>query len=147
MEKILSALTELKTWFSAEVLKVREAEQTAIKATTDLATASASIFDKDAKILSLETAAKSHAEAIAAKDTKITELEGELVAAKAQATEAIAGQSLPADQLPPGSTDTTSMNIDQKIKAIREKLAKSEDPKEKFILSQEIRSLLEKAKN
>jgi chromosome segregation ATPase len=147
MEKVLSWLNDFKSFFSSEVAKISAAQSQLDATKAELSTAKQEILSLTTAKTDLETAAYKHAETVTAKDNEITELKSKLTAAENKATEAIAGQSLPADQLPPGSTDTTSMNIDQKIKAIREKLAKSEDPKEKFILSQEIRSLLEKAKN
>lgn len=105
------------------------------------------LADAKQSISTLETAATSHAEAITAKDAKITALEAELLTEKKNATEAIAGQSLPAEQLPAGSTDNSMNNTDQRIKSIREKIKSSQDPKEKYNLAQEIKALIAKSKN
>jgi chromosome segregation ATPase len=147
MDKIKSWLDEFKTWIASEVVKLKEAQSAADSARAELSAAKQEILSLTTAKTDLETAAKSHADTVTAKDAEIAKLKTEKEAAENKATEAIAGQSLSPDQLPAGSTENNSMKTDAKIAAIREKIKSSQDPKEKYVLSEEIKALVAKSKN
>lgn len=145
MEKLFSALTDLKTWFASEIAKISGAQselttakQSLSEANTALTAAQSTIADLNAKLKTASESATKNTEEIAALKVKLTEAEN-------KATEAIAAQGLNPSRLPqPSLSDAGSKTIQQQVEALRNQLSASTDPKEKFKLSNQIKELLSK---
>jgi chromosome segregation ATPase len=144
MEKVLSWLNDFKSYFSSEVSKISSAQAELVTVSAELATVRGQLAESTSKISALESAAAAHAQAINTKDAEISNLTNSLAEARKAAEDTLAAQGLSQDRIPTGSTSSGAQTVSQQAEALRKKLSESNDPKEKFRLSNQIRELLSK---
>jgi chromosome segregation ATPase len=140
-KEILAAIADLKS--TVTNLFAKADRVSALEA--ELATTKATVAERDTKIAALGTEIDQAKATLTAKDGEIATLKSDLATEKQRAEAVIASQGLPANQLPGQSPEAAQETSPQsQVDGLRKKLASTQDPKERFTLSKQIRELLAK---
>jgi predicted nucleic acid-binding Zn-ribbon protein len=144
MEKVLSWLNDFKSYVGSQFSTISSAQAELVTVSAELASTREKLDKALFSIGALEGAAATHAQAINTKDAEISNLTNSLAEARKAAEDTLAAQGLAQDRIPTGSTSSGAQTVSQQAEALRKKLSESNDPKEKFRLSNQIRELLSK---
>jgi len=105
MDKILLALSELRSELKGFFTSAKTANDEAAALTAKLATANATIAARDTIVEQLQEAAKTATAAMAAKDAEIATFTADIATANKRANAVLAAQGLPAGSVPASVAD------------------------------------------